>query len=99
FMDNQAAWGGGVNSVYTLVGATYWPAIVYSSRTSFLNNRATSGFGGAVYHSGNLTLVNSYFQKNHAVQGGGALAVDSSTNHPTAYTELAYNSFVNNQAA
>lgn len=99
FIDNQAEWGGGVNSVYTLVGATYWPAIVYSSRTSFLNNRATSGFGGAVYHSGNLTLINSYFQDNHAAQGGGALAVDSSPNHPTAYTELAYNSFVNNRAA
>ena len=99
FMDNQAEWGGGVNSVYTLVGATYWPAIVYSSRTSFINNRATSGFGGAIYHSGNLTLVNSFFQENSAAQGGGALALDSSTNHPTAYTELAYNSFVNNRAA
>lgn len=99
FMDNQAAWGGGVNSVYTLAGATYWPAIVYSSRTSFLNNRASAGFGGAIYQSGNLTLINSYFQDNHAAQGGGAIAVDSSTNHPTAYTEMFYNTFVSNRAA
>jgi len=99
FIDNQAEWGGGINSLYTLVGNSYWSAIVYSSRTSFLNNRATAGFGGAIYHSGNLTLVNSFFQENSAVQGGGALAVDSSTNHPTANTELAYNTFVNNRAA
>lgn len=96
---NQAKTGGGIYSGYSVSGPTYWSAIVYSSRTSFLNNRATAGFGGAIYQSGNLTLVNSYFQDNHAAQGGGALAVDSSPNHPTAYSELAYNSFVNNRAA
>lgn len=98
-IDNQAKTGSGIYSGYSVSGPTYWSSIIYSSRTSFLNNRATAGFGGAIYHSGNLTLVNSYFQDNHAAQGGGALAVDSSPNHPTAYTELAYNSFVNNRAA
>lgn len=99
FIENQAASGGGISSVYTLAGSTYWPAIAYSSRTFFLNNRATVGFGGAISHSGNLTVVNSFFQDNSATQGGGAVAMTSSTNHPTANTELIYSTFASNRAA
>jgi hypothetical protein len=97
-IDNQAKSGGGIYSGYSVSGSTYWSAIVYSSRSIFVNNRATNGFGGAIYHDANLRLVNSYFQGNRAVQGGGAIAMNSSANHPTADTEVAYTTFYDNQA-
>lgn len=97
---NRAASGGGISSLYTVnaAGDIYLTSALYSYSTIFYNNRALSGRGGALYSTGYMEVENSFFQGNRAVQSGGAIAKDSSTNYPTSAGAVRYSTFVDNHA-
>lgn len=77
FKDNKAAESGGAVATQ----ADYQGDIV-GSASSFYNNVAAKGNGGAIYMAptspgkAGLMLVNSLFTKNHAKKGGSAIHID-----------------------
>lgn len=68
FTGNVSAQGGGIRSSGGLVTA---------SHCTFLDNHATLGSGGAIYHSSGVTLQDSVFARNTATVSGGAVRADN----------------------
>lgn len=66
FTGNIASAGGAIN-----YQASPTPFIL--SNSTFTNNTATTGNGGAIINLGNMTVTNSTFTGNSAAGGGGAI--------------------------
>ncbi len=78
FSGNQVGQGGQGGAIYndgkgdktTTTYTTPTPAKLTISNSTFTNNSAEGGQGGALWNSGELTLINDTFSGNTASQGG-----------------------------
>lgn len=67
--------------------------------STFLSNSVELDSGGGIYHEGRtLSVVNSEFRGNTAVNGGGAILNETSEFNPTATMKIADSTFQENGA-
>ncbi|MBR2466591.1 MAG: hypothetical protein IKB38_06660 [Clostridia bacterium] len=93
FEGNKASSSGGV-----IYASTLTANVIYGN-ASFVNNAVKSGSGGAICMYGQLTVRDSEFVGNTAVNRGGAIyASNSSAESVTRYVELTRVSFKYNEA-
>ena len=90
-------YGGAISTVPNYAG----PHTIYIYECIFLDNEATSGWGGAIATADgvDLKIRNSYFSDNYALSGGAMYFGDYSSNGGTNYFYLTNNTIWRNHAS
>lgn len=93
FKGNTARLNGG--AIYS----TFLNGIVIYGNTTFEDNHAVTGSGGAIYTSSTFTIKNVVFSGNTAKSRGGAIAVTKTTeNYTTRFVRLENCTLIGNSA-